>query len=418
MTSNPVPSPPPLLALDPADVTEFTRIRSEILPARRRELSQTEFEREDYSGFRALGKHVPFLCRREWIPPEPVAMPPLADTKSNGLPVIIEYNASLQEQHRPEWTDDVRLAAQRILPRFMGQSARVPGYAEAIALSRPLSGGALFNGICYRLLAQHIVQSEGEKAGKRARLKLSFGVCGYFDYLNTTEVLAHEAAAGDGRDIRIAAGHWLGDLHRRHAGSGICALTFIRRAGGDLEFLMMDRSRSQVHTGLGLVHVRPAGEFQPVSENRAHFAEECNLWYVLLRESLEEIGGLAMPRHFASLREFLSYDGIAAMIEAARAGAWRTYYLGFGFDPLNFKPEFLLCSVIEEQAFRELFPNFRADFSEGSGFQGGGEFGTKFTPAAVDDCLTNPRLHPAAAACLLLARKHEEFLLRERSHSE
>jgi hypothetical protein len=119
-----------------------------------------------------------------------------------------------------------------------------------------------------------------------------------------------------------------------------------------------------------------------VSENPDRFAEECNLWHILLRESAEEIGGANMPRHSATLREFLAFDGIAAMMEAAHTGAWRFYYLGFGFDPLNYKPEFLLCSVIEEQTFRELFPKFRADFAEGSGFQGGGDFGTRFTDAA------------------------------------
>ena len=398
--------------LDPADKAQFTRIRLEILPAHRRELSQAEIERAEYDGFRALGKNIPFLCRREWTPCEPIAMPLPGDTKSNGLPVIIEYNASLQEQHKPEWTDEVFRAAQRILPRLAGSRARVPSYAEAVALSRGGSGGSLFNGICYRLLAQHLVQGEGEKAGQRARLKLSFGVGGYFDYLNTTEVLAHEAAAGDGREIRTAAGHWLADLHRRHAGSGICALTLIRKANGELEFLMMDRSRSQVNTALGLIHVRPAGEFQPLSEKPHQFAEECNLWYVLLRESAEEIGGLNMPRHFADLREFLAFDGIAAMIEAARSGGWRTYYLGFGFDPLNYKPEFLLCSVIEEPTFRALFPKFQRDFSEGNGFQGGGDFGLRFCASSVDGLLTHPRLHPAAAACLSLARKHEGVLLR------
>ena len=398
--------------LDPADKAQFTRIRLEILPARRRELSQAEFERAEYGGFRALGEDIPFLCRREWIPAQPVLMPPPGSAGGDSRPVIIEYDPALQEQHKPEWTDEVFRAVQRILPRLAGSRARVPSYAEAIALSRPLSGGSLFNGICYRLLAQHLVQGEGEKAGKHARLKLSFGVCGYFDYLNTTEVLAHEAALGASRDIRTTAGHWLADLHRRHAGSGICALTLIRKANGELEFLMMDRSRSQVHTALGLIHVRPAGEFQPVSENPQQFADECNLWYVLLRESAEEIGGLNMPRHFADLREFLAFDGIAAMIEAARSGGWRTYYLGFGFDPLNYKPEFLLCSVIDEPTFRALFPNFRADFSEGNGFQGGGEFGLPFSTASVDGLLTHPRVHPAAAACLSLVRRHDGALRR------
>jgi len=89
-----------------------------------------------------------------------------------------------------------------------------------------------------------------------------------------------------------------------------------------------------------------------------------------------------MPRHFANLREFLAFDGIAAMMETAHTGAWRFCYLGFGFHPSNYEPEFLRCSVIEEQTFRELFPKFRADFAEGSGFQGGGDFGTRFTDAA------------------------------------
>lgn len=403
MTSNPAPSTQPLLALDPADAAQFTRVRSEILPARRRELTQKEFEREEYRGFRALGKDTPFLCRREWIPPEPAPMPLPDDSSGSNLPVTIEYDAALQAQHKPAWTDAVFHAARQILPWSAS-------YTEAVARTRPLSGGALFNGTCYRLLSL--------STQRGSQLKLSFGVCGYFDYLNTTEILAHEAAAGDGREIRAAAGHWLADLHRRHAGAGICALTMIRKASGETEFLMMDRSRSRVHTGLGLIHVRPAGEFQPLSENPAQFGEECNLWYVLLRESLEEIGGIEMPRHFANRREFLSFDGIAAMLEAVRSGEWKSHYLGFGFDPLNYKPEFLLCSVIEERAFRDLFPKFQRDFPEGKGFEDGGDFGSRFSASSVDGLLNHPRLHPAAAACLSLARKRGQFLLHERSHSE
>jgi hypothetical protein len=37
-------------------------------------------------------------------------------------------------------------------------------------------------------------------------LKLTFGVCRYFDYLNTTEILAHEWAAGEIREVCQAAG--------------------------------------------------------------------------------------------------------------------------------------------------------------------------------------------------------------------
>jgi hypothetical protein len=388
---------------NPADAAEFARVRSEILPMRRRELSQAEFARPEYDGFRARGNTIPFLCRREWIPPKPQLLPPPGSENNTNSPVIIEYDPSALKTHKPEWTDDVQRAARKLLPR------NASSFSEAIARTRAANDGALYNGLCYRLIAHRLMKGEGNSENKQPRLHLTFGVCRYFDYLNTTEILAHERAAGESRDAREAAGHWLGDLHRRHAGSGICALTFIRRANGELEFLMMDRSRSHVHTGLGLVHVRPAGEFQPVSENPDQFAEECRLWYILLRESAEEIGGVDMPRHFTNLRAFLAFDGIAAMTAAAQSGAWRCYYLGFGFDPLNYKPEFLLCSVIEEQTFRRLFPKFQADFAEGNGFQGAGDFGTRFSGASVNGFLTSPRLHPAAAACLRQAEKHRDF---------
>lgn len=411
MSSIPATAPRYIPELDLADAAEFTRIRSDVLPSQRRELSQAEFERDEYRDFRVLGNDIPFLCRREWIPAEPMLLPPPGNVNVCP-PVMIEYDSSVMFTHQPEWTEGVSRAARKFLPRYAGQQSRVSSFADAIALSRAVSDGPLYNGLCYRLLAQRLLKAEGDSEKRHAKLRLAFGVCRYFDYLNTTEILAHERAAGENREVRQAAGHWLGDLHRRYAGSGICALTFILCTNGDLEFLMMDRSRSQVHTGLGLIHVRPAGEFQPVSENPDQFAEECNLWYILLRESAEEIGGMNLPKHFANLREFLAFDGIAAMMDAAQTGAWRCYYLGFGFDPLNYKPEFLLASVIEEKTFRKVFPNFRADFAEGSGLSSDGDFGMRFSDTSVNGFLTSPRLHPAAAACLRLARKHSDTLLQ------
>jgi hypothetical protein len=394
-------STPSPITLETADAARFARVRSEILPSRRRELSQREFARDEYQGYRALGDEVPFLCRRDWIAARPMLMPLPSEAKGEGPPVVTEYDPSLHAQNKPEWTHDVLGSAQRMLPRLAGSSERVSTFTEAVTLTHSAPAGSLFNGTCYRLLTL--------QPASFGRIKLSFGVCGYFDYLNTTEVLAQEAAMGDRRDVRAAAGHWLADLHRRHAGSGICALTVIRKRNEEMEILLMDRSQSQVQTGLGLVHVRPAGEFQPVSDDPARFSEECDLWYILLRESLEEIGGVSLSRHFSDLREFLSHDSVARIIEAVRDGAWRTYYLGFGFDPLNYKPEFLLCSVIDARAFQELFPGFRRDSSEGQAV-GRGAFGVRFAPSKAGKLLTHPRIHPAAAACLSLARKHSDFL--------
>ena len=119
--------------LDPADAAAFARIRSEILPARRRELSLTEFVREEYNGFRALGEDIPFLCRREWIPPAPQILPP-PGSEASSSPVIIEFDPLADKACKSAWTEDVQQAARALLPRLAGQQTRAASFAEAVSL--------------------------------------------------------------------------------------------------------------------------------------------------------------------------------------------------------------------------------------------------------------------------------------------
>lgn len=403
MTSIPARAAQSMINSDSSAWAEFEHIRSEVLPSQRRELSLEEYERSEYDGFRTLGPNVPFLCRREWLPNAPVVLPLPCESHSV-WPVRFTYESKTEQPRNSDWTDGIRIMARTLLP------STVSSYAEAIERSNRI--GSLYNGVCYRLIGHKLLQGVGEGARLNSGLCLTFTTCGYFDYLNTTEILSHEAARENGRAVRQAAGHWLGDLHKRFAGSGICALTIVKRRNGSCEFLMMDRSLSQVHTSPGTLHIRPAGELQPVTDKPDHWGDELNLWDTLLRESAEEIGGLHLPRCFQSREEMLSIPGVNAILDAVDEGTWKTYYLGFGFDPLNYKPEFLLCSVIEEDTFRNLFPGFQADFSEGSGTQGC-QYGVTFAHSSIEILLSSPRIQPAAAACLALANRSEEILLKD-----
>ncbi|RPH96207.1 hypothetical protein EHM69_01860 [candidate division KSB1 bacterium] len=425
--------------LNAADVAEFVRIREEVLASRRRELSEKECKRDLYEAYRHLGAKVPFLCHADWIPARPMPLPKPGERAGKEFPLVIEYNPAAEDDRNRTWTDDVVEKSRKLLPRIGDTNTRLRDYAEAVgrirqpktasrkkpkaARAESFEDDQFYNGDCYRLLN---LQTEDIQPGHSVRLQLKFGICKYFDYLNTTEVLAHEYArardkkhdpdTGSSRhySVRHAIGDWLLELQKRHSGSGLCCLTFIRRPDGRLDALMMDRSRTQVQTAMGTVHVRPAGEFQPLSKSPAHYGEQCDLWWTLLREFAEEVGGHGDMRHqIRSTNDLLKYNGIGAMVEAIKLGTWKTYYLGFGFDPLNYKPEFLLCTIIKQDVFTALFPNFQRDFIEGEGFQDIDWHGTEFTEAAVYGYLRENSILPSAMACLHLAHQHREFLLRE-----
>jgi hypothetical protein len=156
-----------------------------------------------------------------------------------------------------------------------------PAYTRYTSAIRDLAPPVLFEDRpSYRLLSVAWRSNE-----------LTLGMSSYFDKLDVSEALAHEAAAAalDGEltwlrlPFRALVGDPL-DLARRAVNPGIVTVTIrrdaVRSAG---TFLLLRRDPTRV--GGGHYSLVPAGEFQPIG------GLDGDLWRNIVREYSEELLG-------------------------------------------------------------------------------------------------------------------------------
>jgi hypothetical protein len=310
------------------------------------------------------------------------------------------------DQVELEWVDqapdisEARSRAARIRP-FNAGGRRLRSLSGAL-LDRD---EGLYDGRAYRLLD---VRPDDE------RFTLRFGPSSYFEGLDTTEVLAYEYMEGRATDLRRRATpyrRWLHDpfdLERRSGIPGICTLT-IRRDGERSSFLLLERD-GQVSMGNGMLHVVPAGEFQPADESQVSLRRDLDLWRTLQREFAEELLGHEDARGKRGRAiDFANEQPYADLDRLREGGRLDVALLGVGLDPLTWKPEILLVCAIDAEPFDELM-SARVDRSEEGLIVVGDEHGIPFTREMVRQQLASPRLLPAAAACLELASEHRTSL--------
>lgn len=256
---------------------------------------------------------------------------------------------------------------------------------------------------------------------------LAFGETTYFDMVDVCEAMAHEVAAThlragpDGPEIRAGRPRRLPfrrligdpfDLQRRALLPSIDTLT-IRRDGDRSTFVLHQRDPAKVTVAGRLLHVMPAGVFQPSSILWDAHERDFDLWRAIMREYSEEF--LGNPEH----------DGSGAPIDYAREEPFRTldearaqrlvraYCFGIALDALTLVGEILTVVVIDAEVFDEVFLDLVSANSEGTVTRGDDPsvVGLPFTAEGIRTLLAPEALAPAAAGCIALAWRYREQIL-------
>lgn len=252
-------------------------------------------------------------------------------------------------------------------------------------------------------------------------VQLQFGAMCFFDSIDTNEALAHEMAlhhlSRDNRgDVAIGRASWrrlafrklVGDpfdLSRRPLMGAIGTLTI--RGGDSPSMVLHQRDGRRVAGGGGMVHLLPAGIFQPSSVLPGAVAADFSIWRNIQREYSEELlgrvehDGSGRPIAYAELEPFATMD--KALLE----GRIRISCLGFTLDALTLCADLLTVAVFEPQLYDELFCDLVNANDEGSI----PVRAVPFEGHTITRLREAERLSPGAAAAIQLAWNHRKVLL-------
>jgi hypothetical protein len=286
----------------------------------------------------------------------------------------------------------------------------VGGYRSySKALTTRAGKGQLFNGLIYRPVDVEVT-SRG--------LQLTFIRGRYFDYLDTSEVLAfelgarlhsHKSSPADGPRRRAATDPF--DLAARATSLGVNTLTIRRDVSGQHGFFMHKRSGAHVVNEADLIHVVPAGEFTPSDISYGAIDADFSLWRNVMREYAEEF--LNKEEAYGQGGQPLNYDNdspYAELSAAKRNGVLRVSVFGVAIDALCLKPELLTVCVFDANVFDRIFADMVSVDSEGVLLVGPNRKGIPFTCANVRLYADNADTTSAGAACLKLAWRHRREL--------
>ncbi|MGH3694036.1 MAG: helix-turn-helix domain-containing protein [Pseudonocardiaceae bacterium] len=347
--------------------------------------------------------HTPALAPPSWLPSRPVPIEA----------VTLEW---MPEPPRPTITG-LEAELRSVLP------LRVPGHAfrQYTSAIRYLSPPSLFeNRPSYRLLG---VSWEPIEQGK-----LQFGLATFFDKLDVSEALSHEFAAAmmggappTWRQLSFRARlSQPFDLSSRMGSVGIATLTIRRNTtDGSHTFFLLARDPAKVAVSGGQYGVIPAGEFQPSCIAPTCMQDDLDLWRNIVREYSEEM--LGEPERDGSGGQPLDYECwpfYRAMQRACEAGHVRGYVLGVVLHALGLNPAIMTAVIINDIVFDDLFRGLVIFNAEGQVVTslGAGQSmcGLPFTEATVRQFLDREPLGGTSAACLALAWRHRESLVRSR----
>jgi hypothetical protein len=329
---------------------------------------------------------IPMLTKVGWVLPGPV--------------LLDSIRLEREPEGRDEQFAEIRSRARRMMPRKR-DGTRYAGYSGALV---ELAGMTqLYNGWIYRPTG---VVAEG------GTLRLSFAGGHYFDHLDTTEVLAYEAAINDlaGRaTVEGAYRRFLRDpfdLGRRGTSLGVVVLT-IRVSDDECGFYMHLRDERRVAAAPDTTHVIPAGEFTPADRDLGSRTRDFDLWHTVMREYAEEF--LDVEESYGRGGRPLDYENewpFRELVAARARGELRPHVLGIGLDPLTWKLELLLVCVFDDSAFDTLFAKIVQRGKEGTIVVGPKGHGIPFEAESVDRYVHDASTRNAAQACLMLAWRH------------
>jgi hypothetical protein len=309
-------------------------------------------------------------------------------------------------------------------PRVTGQheetralrplSAENRHYARYHRAMRDLNRPKLFeNRLCYRLL------NVDAPSANRVSLDLTLGNMCYFDMIDVSEALAHEAAlvtvdAGGAVKSnsltldRLPFRRLVGDpftLGSYPLMLSVSTLT-VRRSNAGATFLLLRRNLAKVAIAGGMLSVFPTGVFQPASVIPAPNSPDFDLWRNVMREYSEEY--LGNPEHDGDGPpiDYDNEDPFRSLDTARRAGKIRVYCLGVGIDALNYVGDVLTVAVFDDDIFDRIFDGMVQQNEEG-------EVDREVFPfdgPTIERLLTTQPLAPSGAACLYLAKEHQALL--------
>lgn len=294
------------------------------------------------------------IAHPSWIPDEPIPLGQVVLDRLDDAPAPAVTGAERETAHvRP----------------LASTEQRYRRYSHAV---RDLAAPRLFeNRLCFRLLGVHWT---------RPAVQLAFGAMGFFESIDTNEALAHETALHHlGRDrhgdLALAKPSWrrlsfrklIGDpfdLARRPLMGAIGTLTI--RGGESPSVVLHQRDGARVAGGGSMVHLLPAGIFQPSSVMPECVARDFSLWRNIQREYAEELlghdeyDGTGCPIDYEGGEPFITMDAALA------SGRLRAYCLGITLDALTLSGDILTVVIMEPDLYDELFSAAVDSNSEGA----------------------------------------------------
>jgi hypothetical protein len=252
-------------------------------------------------------------------------------------------------------------------------------------------------------------------------VQLQFGAMCFFDSIDTNEALAHEMAlhhlSRDNRcDVAVGRASWrrlafrklVGDpfdLSRRPLMGAIGTLTI--RGGESPSMVLHQRDGGRVAGGGGMVHLLPAGIFQPSSVLPGAIAADFSIWRNIQREYSEELLGRA--EHDGSGRpiDYVGLEPFVTMDQALSDGRVSVYCLGLTLDSLTLCADLLTVAVFDPELYDDLFCDSVESNDEGAILVRA----VPFEGHTIARLREGGQLSPGAAAAIHLAWSHRHVIL-------
>ena len=280
-------------------------------------------------------------------------------------------------------------------------------YSKAL-MSRS-ANAEMFNGVVYQPLSVEVT-----KRGLRITCKKG----GYFDYLDSSEVLAYELGARVKKSKRNpAAGPRRRsvtdpfNLMLRSTSLGINTLTIRKDSSGQHGFYMHKRNGHYVVNESGLIHVVPAGEFTPSDISYEALQADFSIWRNIMREYAEEFLGIeeSYGRGGRPL-DFENDPPYSELSIARKQGELIVRTFGIAIEALCLKPELLTVCIFEGEVFDRIFADMVSEDGEGTLLVGRNSHGISFTQSSIKEYADNKETASAGAACLKLAWRFRKQL--------
>lgn len=229
-------------------------------------------------------------------------------------------------------------------------------------------------------------------------LTITCEIAHYFDFLDTTEVLAFEESQGYSSLGLRKNIHDPFDLTGRVASLGVLTLTVVKTDENSATFFMHKRSGRFV-VGDALYHVVPAGEFTPASISPTEAEADFSIWRNIMREYAEEFLGMPDAQGRGGRPVNYERDEPFTKLDSARVdGSVSIRVFGLALDPLSLKPELLTVAIFKKDAFDDIFGGRLGETDEGVLIER-----IPFEERSLRRFLEGKETRLGAQACLILA---------------